>query len=296
MKTIRPGYLALVLVVALPGATPRLLAQDSDALLQRGIYAVGKHDATTAILEFTRVIALDSQNAVAYQNRAEAYQDEGEYDKALADYDAALEIDPKYVDALCNRSFAYQLKGDNDRALADADQAIQIAPQNAGTYNIRGLTYVAMGKFDEAIADFSQALQIDPKFAMAYINRGDACAKKGLPGLADINFDQALQLDPDDAEIYNDVAWSMATSPPAGNHDSQKTMEYATKACELSDWLEPNYIDTLAAAYADAGDFDNAVKWENHYLQTPHLGASLISDAQKRLDLYKAHKPYRETK
>ncbi len=76
----------------------------------------------------------------------------------------------------------------------------------------------------------------------------------------------------------------------------KKAIEYAKRACELTNWENAGNIDTLAAAYAEAGDFDSAVKWETQYLTSLSLSPSDASDGQARLALYQAHKPYHEDK
>jgi hypothetical protein len=73
-------------------------------------------------------------------------------------------------------------------------------------------------------------------------------------------------------------------------------VEYAAKAFELSEWKSPDFIDTLAAAYAEVGDFEQAIKWEMKYLGTSNLSEKESTDAKSRLALYQAHKPYHAEK
>ena len=111
-----------------------------------------------------------------------------------------------------------------------------------------------------------------------------------------MDLNQAVQLNPQNAMAYNNLAWLLATGPQAVHRDGKKAVEYATKACELSEWKSSGNVDTLAAACAEAGDFDNAVKWENQALADPDLKGKDRTDAQSRLKLYQAHKPYHAEK
>ena len=91
----------------------------------------------------------------------------------------------------------------------------------------------------------------------------------------------------------NSLAWLRATCPEAGIRDGKEAVETALKACELSEWKDSGIIDTLAAAYAEAGDFDQAIKYQKQVLQmvepSTHDGK-----LRQRLALYGKHKPYRE--
>ncbi|MEK7842393.1 MAG: hypothetical protein AAB197_06930, partial [Deltaproteobacteria bacterium] len=73
-----------------------------------------------------------------------------------------------------------------------------------------------------------------------------------------------------------------------------KALEYAKKACELTDWKDPYKLDTLAAAYAEAGQFDEAIKWQEKALEFPEYPKDEREKADLRLKLYKEGKPYRE--
>ena len=90
---------------------------------------------------------------------------------------------------------------------------------------------------------------------------------------------------------YNQLAWLLATCPEARYRDGRHAVELATKACELSEW-QYNHVDTLAAAYAEAGDFEQAVRWQQMAIEM--ASDSGRDDYRSRLALYKSGKPYRE--
>jgi tetratricopeptide (TPR) repeat protein len=104
--------------------------------------------------------------------------------------------------------------------------------------------------------------------------------------------DSALTSNPDNAFLHNNKAWLLATCPDDTVRDGTLAVEHATKACDLTNWSNYAYVDTAAAAYAESGDFDSAVKWQTEAIRLG--GGSYAQDFQKRLRLFKAGKPYRE--
>ena len=110
--------------------------------------------------------------------------------------------------------------------------------------------------------------------------------------IADLN--EAIRLEGGNAWSHNSLAWVCATCPEARYRDGKRAVASATRACELSEWKEAYMLGTLAAACAEAGDFDAAVKWQTK------ANALFSDDSDKAkgaawLKLYRARKPYRET-
>ena len=111
-------------------------------------------------------------------------------------------------------------------------------------------------------------------------------------GRAIADFRSALRIDPQFSPAYNDLAWQLATCPDASLRDGKKAVKYATKACDLSQWNNLRQISTLAASYAESGDFSEAIKWETRILRSPKATSQEISTASARLALYQAHQPF----
>jgi len=100
--------------------------------------------------------------ASAYTNRGNAYDDKGEFDRAIADYTKAIKLNPKDADFYTNRGNAYDDKGEFDRAIADFGKAIKLNPKDANAYNNRGFACEKKGDWKQAIADYRKALRLLP--------------------------------------------------------------------------------------------------------------------------------------
>jgi tetratricopeptide (TPR) repeat protein len=146
------------------------------------------------------------------------------------------------------------------------------------------------GEHEQAISDYTKAIEINPKSASAYTDRGLAYKRKGEYDLAISDYTKAIEINSKDAVAYNRLAWLFATAMAPNFRKGKKAVELALKACELSDWKNPGYLDTLAAAYARVGDFGNAVKWQEKVLGFPTLANN--TEVQQRLNFYREYKPW----
>jgi tetratricopeptide (TPR) repeat protein len=194
------------------------------------------------------------------------------------------------------RGEAYSRKGDYYRAIADFTEAIRLSPRDADAHNLRGVAYHAWGDYDEAIDDFTESIHIDSTKPEYYGNRGNAYCGTGDNDKAVADFTEALRLDPKAPDRLNSLAWLWATCPDARVRNGTKAVECATRACELSSWKQATCIATLAAAYAEVGKFDEAVKWQRKALDASDRDAGARENARQRLKLYQEGKPYRQAR
>jgi Tfp pilus assembly protein PilF len=191
------------------------------------------------------------------------------------------------------RARAWAGKGDSDRALADLDAAIRFDPDDPATHVMRGVLLASKSDFSRALADFDAAIAADAEFAPAFLSRAEVRSKTGEYDRAIADFETAVRLDPDEQQVHNNLAWLRATCPDARYRDGKQAVAEATRACELTEWQEWGVLDTLAAACAEAGDFDAAVKWQNKALELAGDDEN-IEEARARLELYETSMPYRE--
>jgi tetratricopeptide (TPR) repeat protein len=269
--------------------------QASVATMNRGNAFKAKGELDRALRDYNQAIGLDSQNAGAYVNRAGILAQQRKREAALADYAEAIRLNPKQWEAYFDRAATLAEAGELDRAIADLTEAINLNPKFVGTYVNRADVFMRRREFDKAIEDCNTAIQLEPNASGAFWVRANAYKFKGDRTKALGDLETAVRLKPRKLEIaLNSVAWLRATAPEASIRDGKKAVELATKACELSVWRNPSFIDTLAAGYAEIGDFDQAFKYQKQALSISGLPDSAQAGAQKRLELYKQHKAYRE--
>ena len=197
--------------------------------------------------------------------------------------------------AMLEQGMTYASTGQWDEAIRDFDEAIRLEPTNAFAYGIRGTAYYSKRDFDRAIRDFDQALRLDPREVKAYTSRAYAACGKGDFSQALKDFDTVIRLSPAGFHGYNALAWFLATCPTASVRDGKRAVGLARKACELSGWKQWRCVGTLAAACAEAGDFQGAVNYQQQALAMGGLSAQDAAAAKRRLDLYQRRQPYHES-
>jgi tetratricopeptide (TPR) repeat protein len=180
--------------------------------------------------------------------------------------------------------------------IQDLSMAIAASPRDPKFYVERAYEYERNGEYKSAIADFNTAMSLRPDDAQYLFKRGVAYAYAGDETAAKQDFARANAMAPGSVEAYNEQAWLMATAPNPGMRDARKAVEYATRACEMTRWQDPSTMETLAAAYAESGNFDEAIKWQQKAVNlTPTTFLTTLDQRRSRLALYQQHQPWRPT-
>ena len=243
---------------------------------------------------YTSVLENGISNASAYNNRGVAWRTMGEPDKAIADYTAAIRANPTKAMNYANRARCYAFdKEEYDQALADFDEAIRLQPDSAPYHEARGNVLRRQGKWDEALKSFDEAIRLEPDLGYAYCARAYVWSAKGDRDRMLHDLDEGVRRSADNADAWGSRAWLLATSPIAEHRDGQQAVAAATKACELHAWNSSQDLDTLAAAYAEAGNFAEAIHWAEKAVSL----ATKIDrgEMESRLALYREGKPFRMT-
>jgi len=206
------------------------------------------------------------------------------------------EQQPQYASLLRIRGDVRGLHGRFDEAIECYRQAIRIKPDFSDALNGLGIALATEGRLEEAIGNFRKAIQVNPNFVAAQNNLGAALADKGRFEEAIGNFRKAIQISPNYAEAQNNLAWVLAVNPDAELRNGAEAVRLAERACELTHYGEPLFIRTLAAAYAEAGRFPDAVTTAEKAEQLAISAGSkkLAEKSRQLLELYRAGKTYHE--
>ena len=269
---------------------------DAEAHNNLGKALLQENRVDEAISQYQQALQLKPNYAEAHCNLGYALLQKGRVDEAISQYQQALQLKPDYAEARYNFGNALLQKGRVDEAISQYQQALQLKPDYAkGHYNF-GNVLLQKGRVDEAISQYQQALQLKPDNANACINLGSALLQKGRADEAMVHYQKALQLKPDSPDVLNNLAWLLATAPDAHIRDGVQAVKYAGRACELTHYGVAPFVGTLAAAYAEAGRYDDAIAAAQKAcaLATAAGEGELLEKNQQLLVLYRAHQPYHE--
>lgn len=232
-------------------------ADDAWAFINRGIGHSDAGNYDKALADFTEAIRLDPNDPSGFYHRARSLNDVAEYDRALDDIEAAIKLDPSDADAWNVRGMIFLDSGRYQRAGEDFLRAVKLDRKEKFHHNNFAVALTELGKCREALVELDMALKIDPEYGNALVNRGVALACLGEREQAMAEFNRALELYPDRASITNAIAWKLSKSDQPGFRDDPFPLRMAERTVSLED--THYYRDTLAAALANAGRFDEAV-------------------------------------
>jgi tetratricopeptide (TPR) repeat protein len=297
-----------------------------DALLRTG-------QVDQAIVHFQEAVALRPDIAKAHRNLAEALLGTGQVDQAIVQFEKALELHPEEDRAHYNLGIALLQKGQRDQAMLQFQQEVAVRPDNAEAQNNLGYCLLQKGRMDEAVTHLQKALKNHPDYPEAHYNLGNALLQKGRVDEAIIQFQKMLALQPEVAAGHNKlgqallqkghvdeailelqkalalqpgfvetrrtlagIAWRLATSPNPSLRNGAKAVELARQTDQLARGSDPMMAATLAAAYAEAGQFNQAVAAARRALQlaTRQDNAAMVTALQAQLSCYEAGSPFRD--
>lgn len=175
-------------------------------------------------------------------------------------------------------------------------QAFRTRPAVGGTaadHVCRTAWYLHERDLDRAVAESEAAMQASPDDSEVLSQRAALLHSMGRNTEAKLCLERAIELDPQDDLAQNNLAWLLATTDDEAIRDGNAAVSYATKACRLTAWQYFEWLDTLAAAFAAAGDFPSAVEWQRRAIEL--APASETPPLKTHLELYEAGRAVRQS-
>ncbi len=245
---------------------------------------------------FRHTLAVTENNYFANNALGMALARKGQLSEAITCFEEAIHLQPNFIQAHYNLGLALNLEGRSDEAIRQFQEAIRLKPDYADAYRDLGNTLSAKGRFEEAIENLRLASRLSPQKPETFFDLGMAFSQAGRTREAIDQYWQTLRLNPDLVGALNNLAWVLATSREDALRNGPDAVRLAEHACELTHYAEPLCVGTLAAAYAEAGRFDDAVATARKAgaLAEKSGQPAVFQRNQELLRLYRAQKPYHE--
>ena len=297
-------HTALGLVLALQGKTDAAIHHHRQALRENPKLADGHNNLGSAlssqgklaesITHLREALRFNPDHAEAHYNLGNALFQQGRRSDAVRLYRKALAVKPDLVEAHYNLAMVMSRQGQPDEAIHHYRQAIHFRPRFPAALNNLANVLASQGQVDEAIQYYEQAIELKSDYAFAHIGLAGALRVQGYLDRALAHFRKASRLMPDQLQVLKGMAWILATTPDDEVRQPEEAVQLAQRAAELTRQRDPEILDTLAAALAAVGRFDQAVKLAQaaHDLAKSAGNQQLAEQIRQRLDGYRQDRPY----
>jgi Flp pilus assembly protein TadD len=210
---------------------------------------------------FEQAIRVTRKNFAMHYNLGMMLYERGDPQGAGSHAQEALRFHPRFAEAHFLLGLVAERRGKVDEAVEHFKTAADLTP--SGSWSARqaqAIAFTRLGRTDEAIAAYRSALQVAPDNPETMMMLGQLLAQRGDTAGALQHWHEALRLKPDYPELLNNLAWLLATHPDATLRDGAEAVRHGERACELTQYRRAVLIGTLAAAYAEAGRFSDAIR------------------------------------
>ena len=247
------------------------------ALLLRAENKLRKDDIDGAKTDVDNAMALQPGNGRGIFLRSLIAAQQQRYADAINDMKLLVRNQPENTIWALQLGNYYQLDNRPRKAIEVATDILKQKADDWQALRLRGDAYLSISEHDKAVADYEAALQLPLATEEQLETDPSAMSKTSRSGLA------------------NNLAWVLATSPKDELRNAEKSVKYGTEAAELTEFKEPHILSTLAAAYAESGDFAKAIEWAEKAVE---LGKAeeheQLEQLEKELESYRENKPWRE--
>ena len=247
-------------------------------------------------MHFERAIKAWPYFTDAYLALGNALVERGDVEKAIELYREAVSINPQFTGALHQLGAALTTRGRAHEALPYLQRAIELNPDVPETHYHLGIALQASGKPNQAIAAWQRVLDLDPTTTNTYFLLGTALKQVGRTREAVECLREVVSRNPSRTEALQALAWILATNSDVDLRDPAEAIVHADRAAELTERRDAIVLDTLAASYAAAGQFERAVTvaQEAIVLLANASSDDSVDQIRRRLNLYRQERPYFE--
>lgn len=245
---------------------------------------------------FDHALRVTSDSAIGHLNLAYGLLAKGKSEEALVHFMAALKRVPYNDWAHCKVADILSDQGKLDEAVAQYSEALRLQPDFAEAHSGLAMALARQGKNSDALAHFNETLRLKPNVAEAHFRLGMFLAGLQRTAEAISQYKETLRLKPDSINALNNLAWILATHEDAGLRNGAEAVRLAERACQLTGERQAFFVGTLAAAYAEAGRFPEAVAAGQRAVAVALAGGQkeLAASNQRLLELYRGGKPFHE--
>jgi protein O-mannosyl-transferase len=258
----------------------------------KALLMAGKYNE--AVQHFNQALELTGPDASLEYNIGTAFLNADQIADAVEHLKTSLRENSDSAAAQANLGSALMIQHQFNQAASHFAKAIQLEPKDVRNYYSLGTVLLAVTNFDNAVAQFNKALQLKPDFPAARESLAQVFIQTGQTSKAIAQYRKILQLNPDDFAALNDLAWILATSSNAQLRSGDEAVQLAQHACELTHDQQPVFLTTLSAAYAEIGQFTNAISTveKARELASTANQAGVVAQDEKMLKLYQLNRPY----
>lgn len=260
-------------------------------LLHRARASTMAADHQAALDDANRILQTDPDETLALLCRASSLAQLGRFAEAVPDIERAVELQPDSTYAIGLWAMITDKSGRLNGAMKRLRQQVEANPGDSVAWLQVALLYTAQRRFGKAIDAYGAAIELGQHRAFAYQQRADVYLNAGMHKEAIADYGESLKFDADNSAVLNNFAWVLATSPEAKFRDGKRALELALKACDLTSYQQAHILSTLAAAYAECGDFATARKWSEKSIEL--ADDSIKDEYRKELASYEKDEPWR---
>lgn len=238
----------------------KLAPQTGRGQLQLAVALQKQGDLDGALKHFREATRLLPDHAMGFLGLGKAQGTAKQYDAAATSLERAIQLDPELADAHMALGLLWIQNGRRDEGVETFRRGVELQPGDAIANHRFGVILESTGQPEEAIDYYRKAIELDPQQADAHLRLAMLLEKHGKMSDALQHYRHRLELVPNDIRVLNNVAWIFATHEDPQIRNGERALQLAMRAAQATKYREPSVLSTLAAAYAEAGRFEEAVK------------------------------------